>query len=188
MKNKLEDMVGLDFYLSNLSEKEYKKIENRISTLNSSMMPLLSWDFFMDNYHKKIIESRKNKELLHFQSLAKKYNWKNNLKQEFSVNDYEALVITDAQQKIIWVNEGFSTMTGYSKKFAINKTPKFLQGEKTSTETKNRIKENLTNNKPFKEVIINYRKDKTSYNCEVKIIPLYNKEVTHFIAFEKEVI
>ena len=181
-------MVGLDMYLSNLSEKEYKNLENRIPTENTPCMPLLSWDFFMDNYHKKITASRKNRELLYFQSLAKKFDWKNNLNQEFSTNDYEALVITDAQQKIIWVNEGFSTMTGYSKKFAINKTPKFLQGEETSIETRNRIKTNIVNNKPFKEVIINYRKDKTSYNCEVKIIPLYNKEVTHFIAFEKEVI
>ena len=31
-------------------------------------------------------------------------------------------------------------MTGYSKKYALDKTPRFLQGEHTSLETKLRIK------------------------------------------------
>ena len=78
-------------------------------------------------------------------------------------------------------------MTGYSKNFAINKTPKFLQGKGTSVQAKHSIKEKLLKDKPFKEIIVNYKKDKTTYSCEVKIIPLYNEGTTHFIAFEKKV-
>ena len=106
---------------------------------------------------------------------------------EFSKNDYEALIITDKNQNIIWVNDGFSKMTGYPKKEALNKTPKFLQGEKTSAETKKKIWQNILLDKPFKEVIINYKKDQTPYKCEVKILPLYNKQTTHYIAFERKI-
>jgi len=77
-------------------------------------------------------------------------------------------------------------MTGYSKKFALNKTPNFLQGEATETETKKRIRTKLEHLKPFTEIIVNYRKDKTPYKCEVKIIPLYKDRVTHFLAIEKK--
>ena len=79
-------------------------------------------------------------------------------------------------------------MTGYSKKFAINKTPNFLQGENTLKTTKKRIRTKLELLKPFTEVITNYRKDKTPYKCEVKIIPLYKEKVTHFLAIERKVV
>ena len=62
-------------------------------------------------------------------SFAKKSKWKNKIDGIFQNQDFEALVITDINQKILWVNNGFTEMTGYSKKFAINKTPNFLQGE-----------------------------------------------------------
>ncbi len=178
----------LDIYLSNLTSEEYKKIKHRIETPKPNPMPLLSSDVFVNGYQKRMMETKKNMELQQVLSLAKKFNWKNDLNLAFSENDYEALIITDKHQNIIWVNEGFTAMTGYSKKFAINKTPKFLQGEITSVTTKNIIKEKITKDLPFKGTIVNYRKDKTTYDCEVTIIPLFNKNTTHFIAFEKQVI
>ncbi len=188
MKNNLADMMSLDIYLFNLTNEEYKKIKHKIGAPKFKPMPLLSWDIFMNGYQKSMIKAKKKMELEKVLSFAKRFNWKNDLNLAFYENDYEALIITDKHQNIIWVNDGFTSMTGYSKKFAINKTPKFLQGEKTSLDTKNRIKEKILKDKPFKEIIVNYKKDKTTYNCEVKIIPLYNKNTTHFIAFERQII
>ena len=79
-------------------------------------------------------------------------------------------------------------MTGYTKKYALNKTPNFLQGQNTLPETKKRIRGKLDELKPFAEIITNYKKDKTPYKCEVKIIPLYTDKVTHFLAIEKKVV
>lgn len=188
MKNNLSDMMCLDVYLSNLPKEEYETVKHKIGKSKSKPMALLSWDIFMDGYQKRMIEAKKEKELKEVLSFAKKFNWKNDLNLAFSENDYEALIITDKHQNIIWVNDGFTSMTGYSKKFAVNKTPKFLQGEETSLKTKKLIKGKLAENKPFKEIIINYKKDNTTYNCEVNIIPLYNENTTHFIAFERQVV
>ena len=178
----------LDLYLSKLKEQEYQKIKPQIKTSTTNQMPLLSWDIYMAAYHKRMKEAKRKTELKKVRTFANRFNWKNDLDAAFAEHEYEALIITDLTQTILWVNEGFTTMTGYSKKFALNKTPKFLQGKKTSIASKNNIKEKITQGRPFKEIIINYKKDKTPYTCEVKIIPLYNEKTTHFIAFEKQIV
>ena len=150
--------------------------------------PLLSWDIFSDFYFRTLELGEKNIEIDMLNIFAKKYDWKNDISKIIQNNDYEAIILTDHNQKIVWVNKGFSSMTGYSKNFAINKTPRFLQGTDTSIETKSRIRKKIKLNQPFREIIINHKKDQTPYKCEVIIIPLYNKETTHFLALEKQVI
>lgn len=152
-----------------------------------SVMPLLSWDFYIDFFHRNLKFAEKQSEIEKINDLAKKYNWKNNIDEIIHKNDYEAIVITDDTQKIIWVNDGFTDMTGYAKSFAINKRPSFLQGEDTSVKTKAKIRKKIQTHKPFKQVIINYKKDKTPYKCEVKIIPLFGENSTHYLALEREV-
>lgn len=187
MKNNLANMMCLDVYLSSLSKEEYKNIRHRIKPIKTeSKSPLLSWDVFMEGYHNNMLKVKKEQDFKEVLSFAKKFDWKNDLNLAFSENDYQALIITDKYQTIIWVNDGFTTMTGYSRKFAVNKTPKFLQGEKTSLRTKNRIKAKLAEDRPFKAIITNYKKDKTTYTCEVKIIPLYSQDTTHYLAFERK--
>ena len=117
--------------------------------------------------------------------MSKKYNWTNDFDTIFNNNTFEALVVTDVSRKILWVNSGFTKMTGYSKTFAINKTPSFLQGRKTSDATRNRIRQKLQKNNPFKEIIVNHKKDKSTYKCEVSIFPLKSDKTTHFLALEK---
>lgn len=181
-------MAGLDIYMSSTTNEENNPKTSEIPSISYKTMPLISWDIYMENYSDMLVEATKKGELKQVTNLAKKYNWQNDLDLAFSEHEYEALIITDINQNIIWVNEGFSAMTGYSQKFALHKTPNFLQGAQTSMETKKRIRKKIKQNKPFKEIIINYKKDKTPYTCEVNIIPLHNNKTTHFIAFEKQVV
>ena len=101
MKSNLANMMGLDIYLSSLSNKEYEKIKHKIGTQKPKLMPLISWDFFMDGYHKRIAEAKKRTEIEQVLSFAKQFNWQNDLCLAFSENDYEALIITDTNQNII---------------------------------------------------------------------------------------
>jgi PAS domain S-box-containing protein len=151
------------------------------------VMPLLSWDIFINFYFENLRQFEKKSDRESINKLAKKFNWKNNIDSLIDENEYEAIVITDMRQKIIWVNNGFTEMTGYPKNFALDKRPTFLQGEATSEETKAKIREHLRKDIPFKEVIINYKKDKTPYKCEVQIIPLVGEKTTHYIALERQV-
>lgn len=188
MKYNISNMMSLDIYLDSLQDCEYKKIISETPTADQSVMPLKSWDIFSEDYNTTIENSKSLNDIEQVKSFAKKTKWKNKIDHIFKNQDFEALIITDIDQKILWVNNGFTKMTGYSKKYALNKTPNFLQGEATEKETKKRIRTKLEHLKPFTEVIINYRKDKTPYKCEVKIIPLYKDKVTHFLAIEKKVV
>ena len=185
MSRNLSEMMCLDIYLSSLSNKEYDNIKRHIKPNKNVIMPLLSWDVYSD-YNYMVLERIKiNRDIETVKAFAKKSCWKNEIDLLFKNQDFEALIITDFDQKIIWVNDGFTEMTGYTKAFARNKKSNFLQGTNTLPDTRNQIRNQLKELKPFTAIITNYRKDKSSYECEVRIIPMYNESVTHFLAIEK---
>lgn len=185
MSRNLTEMMCLDIYLSSLSDKEYNKIKHQIEPSKSLMMPLLSWNFFSSHHFKTLERLKAERDIQMVKAFAKKASWKNEIDAIFENQDFEALIITDSEQKILWVNDGFTEMTGYSKTFAKNRTPHFLQGTNTLPKTKKRIRNKLNELKPFSAIITNYRKDSSPYECEVKIIPMYNANVTHFLAIER---
>jgi PAS domain S-box-containing protein len=184
MEHSLSNMMCLDIYLSSLNTKESTKIRNQINQSIIESKPLLSWDIASKDYSAKSKREMDIEKILFF---AKKYNWKNDINNLFLNTNFEAIVLTDSLEKIMWVNEGFTKMTGYSKKFATNKYPSFLQGELTSIQKRKEIKMNLQTGKPFELSVINYKKDKTPYTCQVQIFPLYSNKITHFMALETQI-
>jgi len=161
-----------------LPQKEVKRLS----------FPLLCWDIYSMFLLKKGKDLQKDNDLLLLESLNKKHHWNTDLKALLA-NSYEALILTDARQKIQWVNKGFTKMTGYSAHYTLGKTSVFLQGANTSLETKKCIREKLMERITFTETVVNYRKNHEEYLCEVTITPLLNSknEITHFIALENEV-
>nr|WP_320021463.1 PAS domain-containing protein [uncultured Draconibacterium sp.] len=187
MKKNLSDMMCLDIYLSSLSEAELEKVKNDIKPSKRLVPPLMCWEFYYPKYQETLKEAEHKAEFQSLNKYSKKYNWKANLKKILKAYPYEALVLTDATKTILWVNTGFSEMTGYAKSKAINRIPSFLQGELTSEIIKERIRQKIRMQKPFKEEIINYRKNGETYNCEVRIFPLVGDNSLHFLALEREV-
>lgn len=180
--------MSLDIYLSSLSNEEYDSVSSKLD-YNFKSLPLLSWDIYSQNRQVNLLESQQEQDILKVKALASTFNWNNDIDSIFSDSDYEALIVTDVTQNILWVNNGFPKMTGYSKGDALNKTPRFLQGEKTTEKKRDIIRKKLSSNLPFQEVIINHKKDGTPYTCEVKIIPLFTNNIkTHYIALEKQVV
>ena len=95
------------------------------------LMPLISWDMFSDHYFKELNASKKCMDLKKIKSFAKIHGWENNIETLFKSFDFSAVILTDKNKNIKWVNDGFTNMTGYSKKEALEKTAGFLQGPKT---------------------------------------------------------
>jgi PAS domain S-box-containing protein len=149
--------------------------------------PLLSWDLSSLGFFNTLDTLQKEQDLRDLKGLASKYKWHNSLEEILLSHQYEALIVTDLSRKILWVNNGFTEMTGYTKSKAIHNTPSFLQSEETSLESRKEIRDGLKNNKPFKAVIINKKKDQTLYKCELHIFPLAANETTHFLALETQV-
>lgn len=101
-----------------------------------------------------------------------------------------AVIITDAEGRVIWVNRGFERISGYTLSEAKGKIPgRLLQGPDTDPNTVARIREKLRQKEPFVEEILNYSKDGRPYWLRLYITPLTNElnEVTHFIAIELDI-
>ncbi|WP_439487914.1 PAS domain-containing protein [Algoriphagus sp.] len=148
-------------------------------------VPLLSWDL---SNPASALKNNRAMEVAQLTQLAEKNRWQIDIKSELEVY-YHAIVLTDIQQNIQWVNQGFQSMTGYPPEFAIGKKPSFLHGKNTSTEVKQRIRENLGLGRRFTETLINYRKNREEYRCLITIVPLANSadQITHFMALEREI-
>lgn len=101
-----------------------------------------------------------------------------------------AVLITNAQEQIEWVNQSFTAFSGYTLKEAIGKTPSELLHGQASEETyQTLIKKNLASGKPFRAEIINYHKDGHKYWIETYVTPVFNDngELTNFIAIENNI-
>jgi PAS domain S-box-containing protein len=97
-----------------------------------------------------------------------------------------AVIVTDPNRKILWVNDGFTAITGYTLSEVLGKKPSILQGPGTEQEVIQRIRKGLESQAVFKEVITNYRKNGESYPCKLVIHPIFNeaRQLTNYIAFE----
>ena len=153
-----------------------------------NFLPLASFDIHLENYQSLVNEFRRNNDISHIKSILND-SWTTDLTKKVFQEDYDAIVLTDTNQKILWVSDGFRDMTGYSKKYAVGKRPSFLQGQETSKSVKNQIREELFYNHTFSGSLLNYRKNGEPYLCQISIFPIYDakERLDNFIAFEKEI-
>lgn len=149
--------------------------------------PLQSWDIFSEYLVARATKAARDLDYSQVADFISKYNWDFDTSL-LATEDFTTIVVTDRDQVIQWVNSGFTEMTGYPRNHAVGKHPRFLQGPETSKETKEVISNTLGLEKPVVKQLLNYKKDGTPYLCDIKIIPLFNKdqELTHFMALEKK--
>ncbi|MEM1336501.1 MAG: PAS domain-containing protein [Bacteroidota bacterium] len=157
------------------------------TTRKKYLSPIQSLDFYLDNFQALCKKLKLENDLLELKDVLHR-DLAPSVIEILQSTYYEALVVTDLDKTIIWANNGFHEMTGYSKHFALGKRPTFLQGKKTSQETKTEIRRLLKQQKRFSKALVNYRKNGEEYICQIDVIPLFNsnKVVTHFLAMERE--
>lgn len=98
-----------------------------------------------------------------------------------------AIILTDAERRILWVNHDFELITGYQFGEVFGLTPgDVLQGPETEADAIERIRAGLKSQKSFKESITNYRKNGEPYICKLVIHPVFDrfKRLVNFLAFE----
>ena len=100
------------------------------------------------------------------------------------------VVITDAQERIEYVNDGFTRLTGYTFEECVGKKPgKLLQGEDTDPETVRKVRQNIKRQEPFYDEILNYTKDNQPYWVSLAINPVLDAsgQVKRFVSIQGEV-
>jgi len=102
----------------------------------------------------------------------------------------QPIVITDAQCAIVWVNAGFTQLTGYTCQEVKGWKPgAFLQGPDTSPSTVNRMHIGIAERRGFQVEVLNYAKDGRRYWVDIHCTPLRDAdgEVTGYVAIERNI-
>ena len=103
-------------------------------------------------------------------------------------NPSAAMVVTDPQGRVEWLNPAFSAMCGFSLPELVGLKPgQVLQGPKTDPAAVQRIRNALTERRSVCETLVNYHKNGTAYVAEIEITPVLDDDRTPlwFVARER---
>lgn len=101
-----------------------------------------------------------------------------------------AVVLTDAEGRIQWVNDGFVRMTGWTLAEVQGRTPgSFLQGPETDPETVKFMSDQIHAGLGFKVEVLNYHKNGNRYWVSFELQPMHDADgkLTNFMAIESDV-
>ena len=91
--------------------------------------------------------------------------------------------------KILYVNQAFTTLTGYTQEEVLGKTPRLLQGDKTDKKTLKQIRIALEKKEAIHVEVLNYTKDQREYWLDFTIVPIQDStgEIQYFAAIEHDI-
>jgi len=100
-----------------------------------------------------------------------------------------AIVLTDSNGIIEWVNQAFLDMTGYTEPECIGQPIKFLKSGRQSDQFYRELWQTINAGKIWKGELVNLKKDGSLYHEEETITPVTNDqgEISHFIAIKQDI-
>ena len=118
-----------------------------------------------------------------------------NLLDTCLANLNEIVIVTEAEPlvepgpRIVFVNQAFERLTGYSAAETLGRSPRFLQGEKTDRRILAEIRQALVQRQPIRRQIVNYKKDGTPCWMDTDIAPIFDAsgKCTHFAAIKRDI-
>lgn len=102
------------------------------------------------------------------------------------------IMISDARlpnNPVIYANAAFEQMTGYDATEVIGNNCIFLHGKDTEPAALDQVRSSVKAGKSCKVVLLNYRKDGTSFWNELSISPIHNEngQLTHFVSILNDI-
>jgi hypothetical protein len=94
-----------------------------------------------------------------------------------------------ADEPVIYINDSFEEITGYSAEEAVGVNHRFLQGPETDPEQVAKLSEGVAEQRDTRVVLRNYTRDGEPFWNQVDISPIYdeNGEISHYVGFQMDV-
>lgn len=101
----------------------------------------------------------------------------------------EAIEITDAEQKILFVNPAFEEITGYSKEEVIGKAPSMLKSGKVPESQYKEMWQTLLSGNKWKGIFINKKKSGELFHEEASISPVFDPDhsISQYVAVKRDI-
>ena len=107
-------------------------------------------------------------------------------------SSFDSIMVTEASNAssntpIVFVNEAFTALTGYTAEEVLGKSPAFLQGSDTDRAVIDRLRDDLIAGRIFEGEAINYRKDGSAFTMHWRVAPVKedNAEPKYYIAVQR---
>ncbi len=137
-------------------------------------------------------------EVTHFVGLQNDITIRKNIEEELILNkkavesSLEGIAISDSNQPdfpLIYINDRFTELTGYTKEDSIGKNSRFLQGPDSAGETLDRLRKAIVEKNDFEGELINYKKDGTKFWNHLRITTIKNAKgkVTNHVFFQNDI-
>ncbi|MFT4536155.1 MAG: sigma-B regulation protein RsbU (phosphoserine phosphatase) [Saprospiraceae bacterium] len=117
---------------------------------------------------------------------------KNDLLQKAANESSEGITISSMSEKnrpLIYVNDGFQRMTGYSENEVIGRNCRFLQGEGTDQEAVQKIRDAIKKEESCIVELLNYKKNGTQFWNRLSITPIRDNDqkVSHYVGVQSDI-
>lgn len=109
-------------------------------------------------------------------------------------NTSESVVILNDQpgkhgREIIYVNEAFTKLSGYTEEEVLGETLHFLNGPETDPSSRALLKQAMLNHEEIEVEFINYKKNGSMFWINTSLVPVQNNkgEHTHWVAIGRDI-
>jgi PAS domain S-box-containing protein len=104
----------------------------------------------------------------------------------------DAVMISKVDQegvKIVFVNEAFTSMTGFTLSEISGRRPPILRGEETDPEELARFEFAIKNWKPYKTETLNYKKNGEPFWIDINMVPVVQSDgsYSHWVSIERDI-
>jgi len=112
--------------------------------------------------------------------------------EEAANNASEGITISsmsEPDRALVYVNEGFERLTGYTRDDVLGKNCRFLQGKETDQREVDKVREAIEKGTSCTVELLNFKKDSTPFWNRLSIAPIRDDHdrITHYVGIQSDI-